>query len=271
MKKFFSQFILLICILGLAGCSSTSANLSSDDQQSSVSVKTENDPPRELKEYDIFPGVLDFGAYSGTNYEVSDGHAFIYKNIPEDVIDEYLDELEKKGFHTDVGQAFVSAVAGEIDRNKIYVTNERYLVYLSITPEEKSGNMVFLNVINADGTSVSSVNVSSNDSSTHGNSAQSVTASTGEKNALQSAIRYLESAPFSYSGLIDQLEYEGYSHSDAVYGADNCGADWNQQAVLSAQHYLSVMPFSRSGLIEQLEYEGFTHSQAVYGVEQNGY
>lgn len=36
--------------------------------------------------------------------------------------------------------------------------------------------------------------------------------------------------PFSYTGLIEQLEYEQYSHDDAVYAADNCGADWNEQA-----------------------------------------
>ena len=70
---------------------------------------------------------------------------------------------------------------------------------------------------------------------------------------------------------VEQLEYEGYSHTEAVYGADNCGADWNEQAAKSAANYLDYTSFSRSGLIEQLEYEGFTHSQAVYGVEQNGY
>lgn len=97
------------------------------------------------------------------------------------------------------------------------------------------------------------------------------TATMGEQNALKTAHAYLDTMAFSYSGLIEQLEYEGYTHSEAVYGADHCGADWNEQAALSAASYLDVMSFSRSGLIEQLEYEGFTHAQAVYGVEQNGY
>lgn len=92
-----------------------------------------------------------------------------------------------------------------------------------------------------------------------------------QKNALRSAESYLEYMAFSYSGLIEQLEYEKYSHDDAVYAADNCGADWNEQAVKCAKNYLDTMPFSRDELIEQLEYEGFTHDQAVYGVEQNGY
>ena len=97
-------------------------------------------------------------------------------------------------------------------------------------------------------------------------------ATEGERNALQSAKDYLNYlGGFSYEGLIEQLEFEGYTHSEAVYAADNCGADWNEQAVIAARQYLNALSFSRQGLIEQLEFEGFTHSQAVYGVEQNGY
>ena len=90
----------------------------------------------------------------------------------------------------------------------------------------------------------------------------------GMRNALKSAKDYLSVMPFSYSGLVEQLEYEGYSKSEAIYAADNCGADWYEQAVKSAKRYLEVMPFSRSGLIDQLEYEGYTHNQAVYGVNE---
>lgn len=94
------------------------------------------------------------------------------------------------------------------------------------------------------------------------------TVSSGQTNALQSAKNYLAVMPFSYSGLVEQLEYEGYSHSEATYAADNCGADWYEQAVKAAENYLDVMAFSRTDLIEQLEYEGYTHDQAVYGVDQ---
>lgn len=93
----------------------------------------------------------------------------------------------------------------------------------------------------------------------------------GQRNALNSAKSYLDIMAFSYTGLIEQLEYEGYTAEEATYAADNCGADWNEQAAKSAKNYLDIMSFSRDGLIEQLEYEGFTHEQAVYGVEQNGY
>lgn len=96
-------------------------------------------------------------------------------------------------------------------------------------------------------------------------------ATTGEKNALERAKKYLDYSAFSYSGLIDQLEYEGYTNQEATYAADNCGADWNVQAEKRAEKYMEYSSFSRSGLIDQLEYEGFTHSQAVHGAESVGY
>lgn len=89
----------------------------------------------------------------------------------------------------------------------------------------------------------------------------------GQKNALQSAKDYLAFSAFSYSGLIEQLEYEQYSHDDAVFAVDNCGADWFEQALESALSYLSFSAFSYTGLIEQLEYEGFTQEQATYAAD----
>ena len=73
---------------------------------------------------------------------------------------------------------------------------------------------------------------------------------------------------FSYSGLIKQLEYEGFTSSEAQYGADNCGADWNMQAAKKAEEYLRYSSFSRSELIDQLVFEGFTQSQAEYGADK---
>lgn len=95
-------------------------------------------------------------------------------------------------------------------------------------------------------------------------------ATVGEQNALKAAKNYLSIMPFSREGLINQLEYEGYTNSEVTYAVENCGADWNEQAVKSAKNYLNVSAFSRSGLIGQLEYEGFTSSQAEYGVANCG-
>ncbi|MGN1155310.1 MAG: Ltp family lipoprotein [Agathobacter sp.] len=96
-------------------------------------------------------------------------------------------------------------------------------------------------------------------------------ATIGQKNALSTAKSYLAYSSFSYTGLIDQLEYEGYSTEEATYGADNCGADWNEQAAKTAESYMKYSSFSRQGLIDQLLYEGFTQEQAEYGVASVGY
>lgn len=97
------------------------------------------------------------------------------------------------------------------------------------------------------------------------------TATLGQKNALRKADSYLDLMAFSKSGLVNQLEFEGFSTEDAAYAAENCGADWNKQAAKKAESYLDLMSFSKEGLIKQLEFEGFTHEQAVYGAEAVGY
>lgn len=93
----------------------------------------------------------------------------------------------------------------------------------------------------------------------------------GEQNALKTALSYLSVSAFSKTGLISQLEFEGYTHSEAVFAAESCGADWDEQAAKSAASYLRISSFSRQGLIEQLQFEGFTYEQALYGVVKNGY
>jgi hypothetical protein len=80
----------------------------------------------------------------------------------------------------------------------------------------------------------------------------------------------LDLTAFSRSGLIDQLEYEGYSTQDATYAVDALGANWNEQAARQAEQYLELTAFSRQGLIDQLEYEGFTTAQANYGADAVG-
>ena len=93
-------------------------------------------------------------------------------------------------------------------------------------------------------------------------------ATTGERMALASAKNYLNTMGFSKKGLIEQLEFEGYTTQEATYAVNNCGADWMEQAVRVAKNYLDTMSFSKQGLIEQLEYEGFTSQEAAYGAEE---
>lgn len=93
----------------------------------------------------------------------------------------------------------------------------------------------------------------------------------GERNALSKAKDYLAYTSFSHKGLIEQLEYEGFSKEESAYGADNCEADWNEQAAKKAKSYMEYSSFSKSGLIDQLKYEGFTNEQAQYGATAVGY
>lgn len=92
----------------------------------------------------------------------------------------------------------------------------------------------------------------------------------GQLNALGAAKVYLATTAFSHDGLVGQLEYSGYETADAVYAADNCGADWNEQAAKKAENYLETSALSYSGLIKQLEYEKFTTEQATYGADNCG-
>ena len=101
-------------------------------------------------------------------------------------------------------------------------------------------------------------------------SAPVVSETVSQKNAVRSAKAYLDYSAFSYTGLIEQLEYEQFSHADAVYGADNSGADWFEQAAKAAKAYMEYSAFSRGSLIEQLKYEGYTQAQAEHGADAVG-
>ena len=133
-----------------------------------------------------------------------------------------------------------------------------------------SDNHVLLVVDNLEIThdAITSKNTSSG---TPAASEPSDTATLGQKNALKKANSYLRSLSFSKSGLIKQLEYEGFSNADAAYAVERCGADWNEQAAKKATSYMKSSSFSKDGLIKQLEYEGFTREQAAYGAKTVGY
>ena len=91
-----------------------------------------------------------------------------------------------------------------------------------------------------------------------------------QRNAVRTAKDYLDYTAFSRAGLIQQLEYEGFSTADATYAVDHITVDWNEQAAKAAKSYLDYSGFSRSGLIDQLEYDGFTAAQAAYGASSAG-
>ncbi|WP_255434752.1 Ltp family lipoprotein [Cellulosimicrobium sp. TH-20] len=98
--------------------------------------------------------------------------------------------------------------------------------------------------------------------------------SVAQQNAYRSAVSYLDLTGFSRSGLIGQLEFEGFSTADAEFAIARLeaegGVDWNAEAAESAASYLDLTSFSRAGLVDQLLFEGFTPEQAEYGVSTTG-
>lgn len=102
------------------------------------------------------------------------------------------------------------------------------------------------------------------------NTAPASNETVGQKNAVRKAKSYLAYTAFSHDGLVAQLEYEKFSHEDAVYGADNSGGNWNDQAAKKAKSYIEYSAFSRGSLIEQLKYDKFTQEQAEYGANAVG-
>lgn len=100
--------------------------------------------------------------------------------------------------------------------------------------------------------------------------AEAAKGTVAQQNASRTAQSYLDYTSFSRTGLIGQLEFEGYSTEDATWAVDRLTVDWNAQAALKAKEYLDYTAFSRSGLIDQLLFEGFTPEQAEYGVSTTG-
>lgn len=97
------------------------------------------------------------------------------------------------------------------------------------------------------------------------------TETVGEANAKKKAESYLSFSGFSKKGLIEQLEFEGFSTAEATYGVENIVVDWDVQAGRKAESYMSFQAFSATGLMEQLIFEGFTKEQAAYGAYVVGF
>lgn len=231
------------------------------------------------------------------SYQENDNDGFI-----EDVDDSY----GVKNFHTKNGKSYYySELSGNMnlaqdgDENNdaadlfyYFVPNNRRTSFIILMMIQPKGHLKY-NYESEFDEIVRNISINdekdeqnSNDSTTSSNDSSSSTTTTtpstssnastpsptmGEKNALGSARQYLSISAFSYTGLINQLEYEGYTTEEATYAADNCSANWNEQAAKSAKEYLNISSFSRQELINQLIYEGYTQEQAEYGVTQNGY
>lgn len=213
------------------------------------------------------------GITYGSTFTNDEGNAvYVYyvgddSNSADDQYEKYYDILENVCDFDFIQTPSDTAGKTAIKKGAIAREDDENLFGMALG-ETKKG-ISFMEVMFFTKKSVSSSGPSS--SQNNRNSQSTHSASLGEQQALKKAGEYLDYTAFSYDGLVDQLEYEGFSHSEAVYAADNCGANWNEQAARKAREYLDYTSFSRDGLISQLEYEGFTHSQAEYGVKAVGY
>ncbi len=161
-----------------------------------------------------------------------------------------------------------SAYKGQVE---IIISGTRCFVVEFLVPEDGYSDYEGVIVETLDSISILNSQAPIQPTATETNTQQTApNISVSQKNAVAKAKSYLDYSAFSYEGLIAQLEFEKFSHEDAVYGTDNCGADWNEQAAKKAASYMEYSSFSRDGLIEQLLFEGFTQEQAEYGATSVG-
>ena len=209
----------------------------------------------------IYFGIMVSNSKSKTNGKTSNENSEIAQVDVNENSDDNIEETEK--ILKDNSISDDDGTLSEKDSNSKKTTNN--------DNDPKSSNYPSGNVATINGQkNISNTSNKKNNNTVNDATQSQYTITTSQKNALEKAKSYLRASAFSYSGLVNQLQYEGYSYDDSVYAVNNCGANWNEQALKKAKSYLSMMSFSRDGLINQLEFEGFTHDQAVYGVEQNG-
>ena len=85
--------------------------------------------------------------------------------------------------------------------------------------------------------------------------------------AMKTAKTYLGYIDYSYSGLVNQLELEGYSNTDAVKAVEMLGIDWNEQALKCANAYIVKSKMTKKEVKKQMKADGFTDSQIEYAIE----
>ena len=94
------------------------------------------------------------------------------------------------------------------------------------------------------------------------------TTQSNKEKALNTAKDCIKEDAYAYSELINLLELTGYSHDEATYAVDNCGADWNKEAIEKTESILSMGDFSKEYVMGILTDEGFTDEQSEYAVSQ---
>lgn len=87
--------------------------------------------------------------------------------------------------------------------------------------------------------------------------------------AAARATSALEWSEYSYSGMKKYLENVGFSPEEALFGADNCGADWNEQAAERLEYYIGYFDeMTREEMLYALADDGFTDEEIAYAAEK---
>ena len=60
--------------------------------------------------------------------------------------------------------------------------------------------------------------------------------------------------------------HTGFTEEQARYGADNCQADWNEEALSAAKGYRRVLDLDYQGVKRQLEFNDYTSEQVQYAL-----
>lgn len=296
MKKYLIWILLCLAVI-FAGCSETTKPIPETMEAETIPAVTESLTVRDVLEGEwIAAGIISKG--NVISFSQNDALADLYDSNWVYIYDDATYQLQN-GIYTydgvwlplelegqehfymlrETGYYSMAVGGGEQkESDKTYYAAfldqdwNVLLIYENLEEEEspliyvRDGKQKYLDALMSGGQTQSETKPSNQPNKT--TVPESCEVTSGMRNALKAAKNYLDFMPFSYSGLIEQLKYEGYTTSEATYAVDHCGADWYAQAVRSAENYLELMAFSRSGLIEQLEYEGYTHDQAVYAVEQ---
>ena len=64
--------------------------------------------------------------------------------------------------------------------------------------------------------------------------------------------------------MVHMLERDDkFTPDEALYGANNCGANWDEQAVRCAEKYAEKVGYDFDKLVFQIEWFNYTHDQAV--------
>lgn len=88
-----------------------------------------------------------------------------------------------------------------------------------------------------------------------------------QTNVVQLAKSFLAVEPFSRKNLIATLKQRGYSSVVAIYGADNSGANWNEEALKKAKIYIARDNFTSGNLTNILIKDGFTEDEIKYALQ----